>query len=222
VSRLIDGLERRWRQFDDLRTRVEITLRQDGQAQRLSGVLLLKSPNAIRCEALSPWGQPILMLAATAESFTLYRVTENRALLGPASARATERWLGFALEPVELVGILTGHVLAMKEPRTGTLRLADGMGPSLELTGEGAAQRIWLNLETLVVRQVEWIRGDVRLRVTYDGGGPTDPPTGLILEALDRSFAVSIRYREPEIGVGLPAEIFTLALPQHTEIQRFR
>lgn len=83
-------------------------------------------------------------------------------------------------------------------------------------------QRIWLNLETLVVRQVEWIRGKAQFRITYDGGGPVDPPTGLILEAPDRPLAVSIRYREPEIGVGLPAEIFTLTLPEHTEIQHFR
>lgn len=183
---------------------------------------MLKSPNSIRFEALSPWGQPILILAATAESFTLYQVAENRALLGPTSARTTERWLGVALEPTELVGILAGHVLPMKEPRTGTLRLAGGLGPSLELAGMGAVQRIWLDLETLVVRQVEWIRGDIQLRVTYDGGGPVDPPTGLILTALDRPLAVSIRYRKPEIGVGLPTEIFNLPLPEHTEIQRFR
>lgn len=222
VHRLIDSLDRRWQQFDDLRTRVEITLRRDGQVQQLSGVLLLKSPNSIRFEALSPWGQPILILAATAESFTLYQVAENRALLGPASARATERWLGVALEPAELVGILAGHVLPMKEPRTGSLRLAGGSGPSLELAGVGAVQRIWLDSETLVVHQVEWIRGDTQLRVTYDGGGPIDPPTGLILTALDRPLAVSIRYRKPEIGVGLPTEIFTLPLPEHTEIQHFR
>ena len=222
VNRLIDGLDRRWRQFDDLRTRVEITLRRDGQAQRLSGVLLLKSPNSIRFEALSPWGQPTLILAATAESFTLYQVAENRALVGPASARATERWLGFALEPAELVGILAGHILPMKEPRAGSLRLADGLGPSLELAVAGAVQRIWLDLETLVVHQVEWIGGNTQLRVTYDGGGPVEPPTGLVLAALDRPFSVSIRYQEPEIGVGLPAELFTLTLPEHTEIQRFR
>lgn len=222
VHRLIDGLDRRWRQFEDLRTRVEITLRRDRDLQRLSGVLLLKSPDSIRLEALSPWGQPILILAATGESFTVYRVTENRALSGPASARATERWLGFALEPAELVGILAGHVLPMKEPRNGALRPAEGWGTFLELAGAGTVQRIWLDPETLVVSRAEWSGGGGPFRVTYDGGGPVDPPAGLTLTALDRPLAVSIRYRDPEIGVGLPAEIFRLTLPEHTEIQRFR
>ncbi len=222
VHRLLDALDRRWRQFEDLRTRVEITLRRGERAQRLSGVLLLKSPDSLRFEALSPWGQPFLLLAATSKSFILYQVPEARAVVGPASARATERWLGIPLEPAELVAILAGHVLPMKEPRSGILRPADGLGPSLEVTGAGRVQRIWLDLETLVVRQVEWSGTSPPLRITYDGGDPVGPPTALTLAALDHPLAVSFRYRKPEVGVGLPAELFRLTLPENTKIQHFR
>lgn len=199
-----------------------MTVRRGERSQRLSGVLLLKSPASLRLEALSPWGQPFVVLVASADAFTLYRVTENRALVGPPSARAVERWLGFAFDPDELVGILAGHVLPMKDPQSGTLLPADGLGASLELSGPRGVQRIWLDPETLVVRQVEWsgTRGPLRLR--YDGGGPVEPPAALTLTALDRPVAVSIRYREPELGVGLPAELFTLTLREDTEIQDFR
>jgi len=219
---LLDALDRRWRQFEDLRTRVEITVRRGSHVQRLLGVLLLKSPDSLRLEAFAPWGQPFLLLAANAESFILYQVTENRAVVGPASSRAIDRWLGLSLEPAELVAILAGHVLPMKAPRSGTLRPSDGLGPALELSGAEQAQRIWLDPETLVVRQAEWTGKGIRLRVRYDGGGSVDPPTALTLTALDHPLAVSIRYQEPEAGIGLPAELFRLTLPEHTEIQRFR
>lgn len=222
VQHLLDALHRRWQQFQDLRTQVEITLQQGDQAQHLAGVLLLRSPDSIRVEVLSPWGQPVVLLVAATGTFTLYHVTESRAVVGPTSARAAERWLGLALEPSELVGILAGHVLPVREPRSGAIRPVDEFGPSLELAGPRGLQRIWLDRETLVVRQVEWTGGSTRVRILYDGGGPVDPPAALTFMALDQSLTVSLRYREPQVGVGLPRELFQLTLPEHVKIQRFR
>ena len=222
VHRLLNALDRRWAEFEDLRTQVDIALRRGDRAQRLSGVLLLKSPDSIRLEALSPWGQPLMILTTTATSFTLYQVAENRALVGPASARSTERWLGVPLEPVELVGILSGRFLPMKEPQRGILRPPDGLGPSLELMGADRVQRIWFDSETLIVRQVEWTGGGTRLRVIYTGDNSERPPTGLTLEALDRQLTLSVRYQEPELGVGIPAELFRLDLPESAKIRHLR
>lgn len=222
VHRLLDALDQRWRQFQDLRTWIEITLRRGERVQRFSGVLLLKAPDSFRLEALSPWGQPLLLLAVNGEQFTLYEVAENQAWVGPASARATERWLGLALEPADLVGILAGHLPPMREVRAGTLRPANGLGVSLELTGAGKTRRIWLDPESLVIREVEWTEGSAPFRITYEGGGPAALPARVVLTALDRPLVLSVRYRDPAVGVGLPAELFTLALPEHTKIQRVR
>lgn len=222
VHRLLDAFESRWEQFEDLRSRVEIVLRRGARAQRLSGVLLLKSPDSIRLEALSPWGQPLLILTTSAASFTAYEVAENRALVGPASAGAVERWLGAALEPAELVGILAGRFRPMKAPRSGALRPPDGLGPSLELVGAKRAQRIWFDPETLGLRQVEWTGGGTGFRVSYSDGAAGPLPTALVLEALDHEFSVSIRYREPELGLGIPPELFQLNLPESAKIHRVR
>jgi len=222
ADRLIDLLRERWQQFDDLRSLADITIRRDGSAQRLTGVLLLRAPASLRFEALTPWGQPFLLLAGNAETVTLYEVAENRALVGPASARATERWLGFALEPDELVGLLAGHVLPLRDPYSAELLPTDGVGPSLKLTGAGGTQRIWADPETGVVRQVEIDSGRQRARIAYSGGGPGEPPAALTLTALDAPLTVSIRYRDPEFGAGLAVSLFTLTLPEGAKIQRFR
>lgn len=220
--RLIELLHRRWQQFDDLRTLADITIRRDERVQRLTGVLLLQAPAGFRFEALNPLGQPFLLLAGNAETFTLYQVADNRALVGPASARATERWLGLALEPDELVGLLAGHVLPIKDPYSAELMPADGVGPSIRLTGAAGGQRIWVDPDTGVVRQVELTGAKKPARITYAGGGMTDPPSSLTLTALDASITVSVRYREPRVGTGLSPALFTLTVPEHAEIQRFR
>ena len=222
AHRLIDLLARRWQQFDDLRAVADITIRRDGRTQRLNGVLLLQAPASLRFEALTPFGQPFLLLAVNAETTTLYEVADNRALVGPASARATERWLGFALEPDELVGLLAGYVLPIKDPYSAELMPTDAVGPSIKLTGAGGAQRIWADPETGVVRQVEIDSGKHLARIAYSGGGPADPPSALTLTALDSPLMVSIRYRQPQFGSGLSADLFTLTLPEHAKIQRFR
>lgn len=222
ADRLISLLVRRWQEFDDLRTLADITIRRDGQVHRYSGVLLLKAPASFRFEALTPWGQPFLLLAGNAETVTLYQVAENRALVGPASAWATERWLGFALEPDELVGLLAGHVRPLKDPFSAELMPSDGLGPSIKLAGAEGTQRIWADPETGVVRQVEIESGRQLARILYSGGGAAESPSTLTLTALDAPLTVSIRYHNTERGSGLPPDFFTLTLPEGTKIQRFR
>lgn len=222
AHRLIAVLQHRWLEFADLRTLAEITIQRDGRVHRLTGVLLLRAPASVRFEALTPWGQPFLLLVGNAESVTLYEVADNRALVGPASAKATERWLGLALEPEELVGILAGHVLPLKDPYSAEIVPADGIGPSIKLTGAAGVQRIWADPETGVVRQVELTAAKTPARVTYAGGGPVDPPASLTVTALDAPLVVSVRYREPRLGTGPSPDLFTLTLPEGVKIQRFR
>lgn len=222
AQRLIETLERRWAQFADLRALAEITTKKGDESQRLTGVLLLLAPASLRFEALTPWGQPFLLLASTGESFTLYQVAENRAVVGPAGAEATERWLGLALEPEALVGVLSGHVLPLRNPHSAEILENDELGPSLKLTGEGGEQRIWLDPETAAPRQVEFTGGRTPVRISYSGGGAVAPPSALTLTALDQSLTVSIRYRELSFGVGLSSDLFHLTIPKHAKIKRFR
>lgn len=222
ADRLLTLLARRWQAFDDLATFATITISRDGRVERLNGVLLVRSPASLRFEALTPWGQSFLLLAGNAETVTLYQVAENRAFVGRASARATERWLGFSLEPDELVGLLAGHVLPLKDPYSAELMPSDGVGPSIKLTGAAGVQRIWADPDTGVVRQVEVDNGKHRARITYSGGGPAEAPSAVTLTALDRPLTVSIRYQEARFGSALPTDLFTLTLPEGTKIQQFR
>jgi hypothetical protein len=217
-------LEDAWRSFGDLRSLADISIRQGDRFQRLSGVLLLKAPATFRFEALAPFGPPILVVAGSSESVTVWEVLANRAYLMPSTPDANRRWLGLALTAEDLVALLAGQVRPMPAPRTGSLLPPDDTGPSLRLSGGEGTQRIWLDPAGRALK-VEWTEGKSPLRVTIaraEDGGPAAPPREIRLQSLDGKLNVSVIYRDPRLDSGLDAALLLLTVPQGVEIQDFR
>jgi len=217
-----DLLERGWEGFRDLRSLAEITVRRGDRVERLAGVLLLRAPSSLRFEALSPFGTPVLVVAGDAKALTVWEVLGERAYLFPASPDATRRWLGLALGPDELVAILSGHVLPIKDPLAVELRAADEMGPSLALRSAEAAQRIWFDPASGRARAAEWTGGANPARVVFADGATDSAPAGVTLTTPDGKLQVVVKYRAPRINVGFDAELLKLAVPERVRIQDFR
>jgi outer membrane lipoprotein-sorting protein len=215
-------LEERTRDFADLRTVAELRIRRDTQVQRLTGVLLLRAPASMRFEALTPFGVPVVLVAGDRQSMTLWEVVDNRAFILPASPDANRRWLGLAVGSEELVALLAGRVRPLADPWTVDLLPADVLGPSVLLTGDAGAQRIWLDPVTGQARQVEWTGGRNPARVTFDETPPDTPPAGLTLATLDGKLEVVVRYRDPKMNTGFDPALLTLTVPENVRIQDFR
>jgi len=221
-----EALERRWQAFSDLRTLANLQIRRGARTDRLTGALLLRSPSSLRFEALSPFGPPVLIVGAGAESVTVWEVVKNRAYLLPSSPDANRRWLGLALGAEDLVALLSGHVRPMKEPLSGELLAADDNGPSLVMRGARETQRIWLDPATGVARRVEWSGGKQPLTVAFTGGGPGEPVTGLTLNQPSERPAdrlqVQAQYQRPQLDSRFADELLRVSVPQGVEIQDFR
>ncbi|MCI0547741.1 MAG: hypothetical protein L0027_10705 [Candidatus Rokubacteria bacterium] len=222
VAAAAQAIELRWQAFGDLRSLVDIRIKRGSRTQQLSGVLLLKSPTSLRFEALSPLGPPILVVGSNPDGVTIWEVLQGRAFLLSSSPDANRRWLGLALGAEDLVALLSGNVRPMPEPVSGERRPPDEIGPSIVLTGRDGVQRTWLDPTTSQPRQVEWTGGKNPARVTWSGGGPDGPPTGLTLATPNGDLTVSIRYRNPELDSGFDPELLTVKLPQGVKVQDFR
>jgi outer membrane lipoprotein-sorting protein len=215
------ALDARWRTFVDMRTLADIEIHRGDRVQRLAGVLLLRAPDALRFEALSPFGPPILLVGADGDGVTVWEVLANRAYVLPSSPDAARRWLGIALSPDDLVALLSGHVRPLADAREGALLPADGLGPSLMLKGEGGTQRIWLAADGAQPLQAEWTGGKHPLRVVFTAGA-NGPPSRLDLATLDGRLSVTVRYRDPQVDAGLDPERLRLSVPASVRIQDFR
>lgn len=218
--RALGLLDERWQGFTDLRTLADVMLQKGGERQRLTGVLLVKGPDSVRFEALSPFGQPYFLVVVHAGRLTAYDAAKNEALVGPATAETIARVLGLPLDADDLVAVLAGRAAPPKDLRVAELLPPDARGPSLNLVGAVQRQRIWMDLETGEVRQVEIVGGRVPVTIVYRRDG--DIPAGFDLDAGQSYVTGSVIYRNVVVGAGIELDRFTLAIPKGAKIQTIR
>jgi outer membrane lipoprotein-sorting protein len=221
AQRAIDLLLTRWHAVTDLRALADIAVDRNGQRQQLTGVLLAKAPGSVRFEALSPFGQPIAIAVVHQGRLTAFSALTNEAVVGEATAESTARLLSLPLEPHDLVAVVSGHAVPPRDLRLAEIMPADGLGPSLSLVGAVSEQRIWMDFQTGVVRQLQIIGGRAAATVTYlrDDAGQL---TGFDLTAAERYVSGTVRYRSLATAVGLSDERFALALPKDAKTQSIR
>ena len=215
-------IEQRGAEFKDLRTLAEILIRKDNRRQRLTGPLLLRAPSSLRFEALSAFGTPVVVVGGDPSAVTVWEVLDRRAYRLPATPDATRGWLGLALGVDDLVAVLSGHVVLLKNPRTVELLAADERGPSLSLTGADGAQRVWFDAETGQVRQVMWTGGKDPARAVFSDMPPDAPSAGVMVTTLDGTLEVTVTYQDPRVNTGFEADLMPLDIPEDVKIQDFR
>jgi outer membrane lipoprotein-sorting protein len=217
VALLLD----RWHEFSDLRTLLDVRLTRGRERQTLSGVLLTRAPASLRFEALAPFGQPLLLVVMHAGQLTAYNAATNRATVGPATADTAARLLGLAFDPDDLVGALAGRPLPPKDLRVAELVPADEHGPSVLMVGSDHSKRVWMDLVTGVVSQMEVTGGRYEVRIAYrrarDGS-----LAGFDLSAAAGSLTADAQYRQPVFDGGIDPERFELAVPESAKIERLR
>jgi hypothetical protein len=218
IARLVS----RWHEFTDLRALVDLTVRRGASTQRLSGVLLAKSPDSVRFEALTPVGTPFLLLTVSDRVLTAYRVLDGRALVGPLTGQTSGRWLGVPLEADQLVGLLTSRIVPPHDIVAAQVVPADPNGPSVRIEGKIQSQRVWMDFQTGVVEKVEIGGGRVGLLATYSREAGNEFPTGIQISSNDVEMEATLGYRSVSMGTGVDGERFTLVLPETVRIQRFR
>ena len=221
ARRAIDLLVARWHAVTDLRALADISVDRGGQRQQLNGVLLAKAPGSVRFEALSPFGQPIIIAVVHGGQLTAFSALTNEALVGQATAESTARLLGLPFEPHDLVALVSGYAVPPHDLRLAEIMAPDGLGPSISLVGAVHEQRIWMDFQTGVVRQLQIVGGRAAATVTYqrDDEGQL---TGFDVSAAERHLTGTVRYRNVATGVGLAAERFALTLPKDAKTQSIR
>jgi outer membrane lipoprotein-sorting protein len=221
ARRAIDLLISRWHAVSDLRALADIVVDRGSKRQTLSGVLLAKAPGSLRFEALSPFGQPVLVAVVHGGQLTAYSTVSNEAVVGEATAETTAELLGLPFEPHDLVAVVSGYAVPPGDVRVGEILPADDLGPSLSVVGRFNEQRIWMDLDTGVVRQLQIVGGRAAATVTYlrDDEGRL---TGFDISAAERYVTGTVRYRSLATGVGLDADRFALTLPKDAKTQPIR
>jgi outer membrane lipoprotein-sorting protein len=214
-------LVERWHAFSDLRTVADIVVERSGKKQRLTGALLARAPDSVRFEALSPFGAPLLVSIIHGGQLTIYDAVNDEATVGPATAEMAAHVLSLPIDADDLVAVLAGRTVPPKDLRIVQMVASGGDGPSLDLVGRLHRQRVWMDLGTGVVRQLEYVGGRYVARVVFqrDERGIL---TGLDVDAADGLVKVTVRYDHPVIDGGVDPDRFSFTVPKTARIQPIR
>jgi outer membrane lipoprotein-sorting protein len=221
ARQVVDLLNARWQDFQDLRALADVTFKRGSDRQRLSGVLLARAPASARFEALSPFGQPFLLVAMHDGRITAYNAVTNEARVGDATVESAASLLSLPVEPTELVGILSGRAVPPTDLRVAELMPADELGPSINLVGRYNRQRVWLDPATGVARQVTITGGRAEATVTFLRGDD-GALNGFDVTAGNGYVTGTVRYRSFAENAGVDTDRFALTLPKDAKIQTIR
>jgi outer membrane lipoprotein-sorting protein len=218
---VVDLLAARWQEFRDLRALADVTLKRGKDRQRLSGVVLALAPASVRFEALSPFGQPFLLVTVHDGKITAYNTATNEARVGAANVETAADLLSLPVEPEDLVALLSGRVAPPKDLRVAEILPPDELGRSIRLVGRYNEQRVWMDFETGVVRRVTIAGGRTQATVTFQRGAD-GALTGFDLTAGNDYVTGTVRYRSLTLNAGIDAERFALTLPKDAKVHSIR
>lgn len=217
----VELLTARAKEFTDMRTLADVAVQRTGERYRVRGVILAKSPSSVRFEALSPLGPPLMVATIHEGQITAYDATTDEVTTGPATAEAAARLLSLPFEPEDLVGVLSGRPVPPKDLREAEIMAPDSNGRSVQLVGAINTQRVWMDFDTGVVRQMQISggRGDAVIVFRREPDGTMN---GFDLTAGMGLVRSTVRYERPAFGAGIETDRFVFTPPKGAKTRTIR
>ena len=219
-------LQGRRRSYTNLKGLAQLQLRLPNGGGTLDNtVVALDRFEHIRLEGIGPFGQPLFLLIAADQRFSLYLPQERRVLEGPATSEPLVRLFGFAVEPQVLPHILVGDLPFQSWPPPGPLRYLDdsrlyfweGQEPP-----QSRRYRVWIDPYRLLPVRFDIVEaaGRVVLEVRYEDFRQFEGltlPYHITMTQPDTERRAVWDYREVQLNEGVSPALFELRVPPGTE-----
>jgi hypothetical protein len=206
ASTLLETLAARRAAVTSLRARARVRAGLSGLWVREA--LLVRRPDAIRIDVLSPFG---LALAVGVQRGLVwaYPRGEGTRYEGPATPANLGRFLGAPVAVADIVDVLLGVPPAREPAERPTLGATPDGEYRLTLPLADGAQTIWFAGDTLLVRRAEEVRtGGLVLRVSFDDYQDGFPH--LLDLAAANGASARLTYEQVEPNAPLDPAVFAL------------
>jgi len=217
---LLDRLAQNAVAFQSLKGLAKVRVTAGGRSLSGTQVLFAAKPDLFRAEALSPFGQPVLLMAADGRDLDVMIPSEGRFYRGEASPANVQRFTRLPLRLSDLV-----HFLLYEVPVIGheerTLTAGEEGDYLLTLTGEnGRLQKLRFDAALNLVESAYFKDNVLQLRVSYDRfKGEIHPFPGVVyMEMPPLKAEGSLIFSEVRTNVAIPPERFTLTPAPGMEI----
>jgi outer membrane lipoprotein-sorting protein len=178
-------------------------------------VLLVGAPDRLRAETLSPFGTPLLVLAANGKDLAVLLPGDNLFYRGRANPENLGRFTRLPLRLADLVGILLSRPPLLSYQRLDAFALADG-GWRIEL--EDGQRRQLLHFDaSLRLLDVHYLAaGELQLRLAYGDYAEAEDnlPRRIDLELPLQQTRASLLFNELQADPQLLPALFVLEPPR--------
>ena len=215
IEKLTAALAEREKSLDSMQTTAVMEYTGiDQKVVKAKEQLVVKRPNSLRVEAMSPFGVALL-LAAQGSELAIYEPSENRFMRGAANAETLYRFARIPMEPNDAVGLLMGlapREFAISKP-ADSVSNDNGMMVAAYGRAETGVRQLGFSDGNLALVRDTGAGGRVRYEVRYsdyhDIGGVQFP------YVVDADFPaaqshVKLRYLRPIINGAVPESAFVL------------
>jgi outer membrane lipoprotein-sorting protein len=205
--------------FTSLKGLAKLKLQAPGNSLNGTQVLIVEKPDYVRAETLSPFGTPLLLLAADGARLVVSVPAQNVCYIGEATAENLGRFVNLPLRPADLVEVLLYQPALLKGWKEEAYTLREG---GWLLIRHGALRRqelVFNSLKQLV--EMSYFEDNTRIiQVGYAGfpaqGEPF--PHTMTIEVPGRYTTINLEFSDLETNGDLPSELFRLTPPPGAKV----
>ena len=211
----VDGLMQEWSQKSARITSVQglakVKVQTPERSMNGTQVILAEKPNRLRAETLSPFGSPLLLLAADGETLGVLLPSQNLYYTGAASPANLGRFVRIPLRLADLVSVLLHQPPLIDAGREEAFEL-QGVGWLLVRKEGARRQELTFNFERQLVEANYFDRDKLFLKITYGKFGKNGDRFPLLfgIELPEQKTTASLEFSDPETNGKLRPGIFQL------------
>jgi len=206
-------------QFTSLKGLAKVKVQAPGNSLNGSQVLIAEKPDHLRAETLSPFGTPLLLLAADGEKLAVSVPSRNVFYTGAATAENLGTFVNLPLRPNDLVNVLLYQPPLLKSWKEEAFALQEG-GWLLIRHGTLRRQEMVFNLLRQLVEVSYFDQNDLVMKISYAQfpvqAGPFPHMMSLVVP--DRNATVSLEFSDLATNADLHPGLFQLAPPPGAKV----
>lgn len=223
AAMLLDRLADSAMAFASLEGVAKVRIDTEARTQSVTEVLFAEKPDRLRLETLSPFGQPLLVMATDGRQIDVLIPGEGKLYSDEVSLERLQRLTRLPLQLTDLVHLLLYQVPVIGHERQSVAPAADGETLLTLYAAEGRRQELRFDRRLRLVAAAYYRDDELLLKVDYDRfTGESRPfPMTASLAMPAANTAATVAFSEVRTNVAIPAERFRLTPPRGVEILPF-
>lgn len=224
---LLSILKLRNKAVNSIEGKVSSRIKNGGKNRKTTELILIKKPQHLRMDILSPFGSPVLTMATNGDNLNLQYHSKNRFFSGKVGDPNVAAILSPSLNIEEFILILTGGIPMIKFDTLKSSATWESEGYRLSLQNDAARQDIFFDDKGLypVKSIIYGHQGTTLLSITmskYEEVNKFNFPSVIEFFLPLEDYEMKVKYSRMTLNESLKLEAFNINPPEGVFVEGFK